>query len=165
MAIAVLVLVVSGVSSAVQTGISSYNFSKNQIIAFYLAQEGVEEIRNKRDTNSLADLNWLAGISSNASDPCYFGKTCRIGLDQVGGGIGYVIEECPGGVDSCPDLRQDEESGLIGYDSNWTPINFRRSITITSINENEISILVIVDWSRGLVQRQFRARENLLNWQ
>ncbi|MEK7461476.1 MAG: prepilin-type N-terminal cleavage/methylation domain-containing protein, partial [Patescibacteria group bacterium] len=70
-AIAVLILAITGTASAIQTGISSYVFSKDQIIAFYLAQEGFEQIRNIRDENGLLNQNWLAGISSNSSDPCY----------------------------------------------------------------------------------------------
>ena len=36
-AITILILAISGVSSAVRTGISSYTLSRDQVIAFYLA--------------------------------------------------------------------------------------------------------------------------------
>ena len=39
-AISILTLAITGATSAIQAGISSYTFSKDQIIAFYLAQEG-----------------------------------------------------------------------------------------------------------------------------
>ena len=47
-AISILVVVITGTLTAIQTGLSSYIFSKDQIIAFYLAQEGFEQIRNIR---------------------------------------------------------------------------------------------------------------------
>ena len=167
-AITILVLVVTGVTSAIQTGISSYIFSKDQIIAFYLAQEGVEQIRNIRDENSLKNPQqpWLTGIASSVSDPCYFGKACKV--EPV---FSSVATECSGGPGNCPVLRQSS-SGFFGYDSSWSPTIFRREIQITPIypigcsnNCTEVSISVTVDWSKGLINRQFRARENLFNWQ
>jgi len=160
-AIAILVLVITGTASAIQTGISSYIFSKNQIIAFYLAQEGFEQIRNMRDENSLRGQNWLTNVSANSSDPCYFGNACKV--EPV---FSSVATECGGGPGNCPILRQSP-SGFFGYntDSSWTDTVFRREIVLTQINADEVSILVTVDWSKGLVNRQFRARENILNWQ
>src|SRR3990167_10137401 len=98
-AITVLVLAITGVTSAIQTGISSYIFSKDQIIAFYLAQEGVEQIRNIRDENSLKNPQqpWLTGIASSVSDPCYFGKACKV--EPV---FSSVATECSGGPGNCP---------------------------------------------------------------
>src|SRR3989344_2435830 len=159
-AIAVLVLAVTGAASAIQIGISSYIFSKDQIIAFYLAQEGFEQVRNIRDENGLKSQNWLTGISANSSDPCYFGNACII--DPV---ISNVPTRCSAGPGNCPVLRQDASAGFFGYEPSWSATIFRREIVLTQINANEVSILVTVDWSKGLVNRQFRARENILNWQ
>src|SRR3989344_8567617 len=77
-AIAILVLAITATASAIQTSISSYIFSKDQIIAFYLAQEGLEQVRNIRDENALVGRNWLTGLSANSSDPCYFGNACIV---------------------------------------------------------------------------------------
>lgn len=158
-AIAILVLVITGASGAVQVGISSYTFSKDQVIAFYLAQEGMEQIRNIRDENSLKNQNWLTGISANSSDPCYFGNACTV--DPV---LSNVPTRCsaPG---NCPILRENATTGFFGYDPSWPATIFRREIVLTQINANEISILVTVDWSKGIINRQFKARENLLHWQ
>lgn len=160
-AITILVIAVTGATSAIQTGISSYIFSKNQIIAFYLVQEGFEQIRNMRDENSLKDQPWLTGISDVAGDPCFFGNACTVSPVES-----PVPTRCsaPG---SCPVLRQHKTEGFFGYNpdnNNWQDTVFRREIVLTSINANEISVLVTVNWSKGNVNRQFRARENLLNW-
>ncbi|MDO8569485.1 MAG: prepilin-type N-terminal cleavage/methylation domain-containing protein [bacterium] len=161
-AITILVLVVTGVASAIQTGISSYIFSKDQIIAFYLAQEGFEQIRNIRDENALKDppQPWLTGIS-NSGDPCEFNKTCAADPVPLGNPLLFRCGDAPG---SCPVLRQSS-SGFFGYDSSWSPTIFRREIVLTQINPKEISVLVTVNWSKGVVNRQFRTKENLLNWQ
>jgi len=159
-AISILVVAIVGAMSAVQTGISSYIYSKDQIIAFYLAQEGFEQIRNMRDENRLANRNWLYGISQNSSDPCYFGSACTV--DPVNTSI---ATRCSG-VGSCQYLRQDAASGFYGYTPAWTPTQFRREIVLASgfSHPDEIMVTVTVSWVKGIVSRQFRASENLLNW-
>jgi hypothetical protein len=156
--ISILVLAIIGATSAMQTSISSYIFSKNQIIAFYLAQEGFEQVRNIRDENGLENLPWLRGISEVPNDPCFFGNACRVDV------INDSLTRC-GSPGSCPVLRQNASTGFFGYNSSWPTTIFRREIILTQVNADEISILVTVNWSKGLVNRQFRARENILNWQ
>ncbi|MDO8565247.1 MAG: type II secretion system protein [bacterium] len=157
-AITILIVAITGTLSAVQSGISSYIFSKDQIIAFYLAQEGFEQIRNIRDENRLKSLGWLTGISANGSDPCYFGQACMV--DPVASAVPTRCTS-PG---SCPLLRQNASTGFFGYNVSWPATQFRREITLSSVNADEISITVTINWSKGLVSRQFKARENLLNW-
>ena len=158
-AIAILVLAITATASAIQTSISSYIFSKDQIIAFYLAQEGLEQIRNIRDENRLKNQHWLTGVSANSGDPCYFGNACIV--DPI---TSSTPTRCnlPG---SCPVLRQDTSSGFFGYNPSWPATIFRREIVLTQINSDEISVSVTVDWSKGIINRQFKARENILNWQ
>ena len=159
-AIAILVSAVIGTTSAIQTGISSYIFSKDQIIAFYLAQEGFEQIRNIRDENGLSGNNWLTGISANGSDPCFFGSACIV--DPVNSAI---PTRCASGPGNCPVLRQNVSTGFFGYDGSWSATIFRREITLAQVNANEVSVTVTVNWSKGIANRQFKARENILDWQ
>lgn len=159
-AIAILIVAITGATAAVQSGISSYIFSKDQIIAFYLAQEGFEQIRNIRDENRLNSRNWLAGISQNSSDPCWFGNACTI--DPI---ASSVPARCTSGPGNCPILRQNATTGFFGYNAAWPETIFRREIILSSVNPDEIAVAVTINWSKGPVNRQFKARENLLNWQ
>ena len=159
-AITILVLVITGVSTAIQTGISSYIFSKDQVIAFYLAQEGFEQLRNIRDENGLRNQDWLTGIAVNVSDPCYFGNACTV--DPVTTNLPI---RCSGGLGNCPLLRQEVATGFFGYNALWPATLFKREIVLTRINADEILVSVTIDWSKGLATRQFKAKENLLNWQ
>src|SRR3989344_8733451 len=86
-AISILTLSIAGAFTAVQSGIQSSTFAKDQTTAFYLAQEGMEFIKNKRDENALNSINeqpnpvtnWLTGLSDDPdNDPCYFGSVCRV---------------------------------------------------------------------------------------
>lgn len=162
-AVAILAVAVMGALSAVQSGLSSYIYSKDQITAFYLAQEAYEQIRNLRDENKLSSRGWLYGFAGASSDSCYFGKTCIVSaLNFSGGSNGLGTCDAPG---SCPYLRQDVVTGIFGYDSAWTLTQFRREVTLSSINSDEIAVNVTVYWKKGTVARQFKIRGNLLNWQ
>ena len=76
-AISILVLAVTGSFAAAHNGMTSAVFSRDQITAFYLAQEGIEQVRNLRDKNGLIGANWMTGIA-NAGDPCEPGFTCYV---------------------------------------------------------------------------------------
>jgi prepilin-type N-terminal cleavage/methylation domain-containing protein len=168
-AIFILSLSVSGAFSAVQQGLSQSIIAKDEVKAFYLAQEAVEIIRNKRDANQLAKINnptvsWLAGIAENSGDPCYFGKVCRADAYAANS-----LVWCGDNFGSCPVLNQDLNQGslhpyLYGYDSSWTATNFKREIQIESINANEISITVRVSWTKGILPLEFKAKTLLFNW-
>lgn len=157
-AIAILVVAIIGAMSAVQSGISSYVYSKDQITVFYLAQEGFEQIRNVRDENRLNGRNWLANIAAGSGDPCTFGQACIVSPIESN-----IPTRCsaPG---SCPFLHQDTATGFFTYNNSWPATIYRREIQLSSINADEIAITVTVNWSKGLITRQFKARENLLNW-
>lgn len=158
-AIGVLTAIIIGAMSAVQRGLSSYIFSKDEITAFYLAQEGMEKIRNLRDENALNSRTWLSGLAANSSDPCFFGNSCTVSPMEIAGATRCTA---PG---SCPVLRQDPVSFIYGYNAAWTTTPFTREISFTAISATEAVVTVSVTWSKGGASRSFQARENLLNWQ
>ncbi|MEK7669448.1 MAG: type II secretion system protein [Patescibacteria group bacterium] len=166
-AIMVLSLSISGAFSAVQQSLSQSIIAKDEIKAFYLAQEAIEIIRNKRDTNQLSIIstgsgNWLDGISALAGDSCYFGKTCR--ADATGPNNIYLYS-CSGSWDSCEILRQDSTTFLYNYDANDPTTNFKREIQIESINANEVAVTVRIIWTKGLIiTREFKVKTSLFNW-
>ncbi|MEK7194059.1 MAG: prepilin-type N-terminal cleavage/methylation domain-containing protein [Patescibacteria group bacterium] len=163
MAISILVLAVTGAFSAAHSGITSAIFSKDQIVAFYLAQEGIEQIRNMRDENGLRGQNWLTNIAQNPSDPCYFAvgaRACRVDV------VNDTIASC-GAPGSCPFLKLDPVNGFYSYVSG-NDTRFKREISL-SLNpangSNEVVVSSIVSWSKGLINRSFTAREIIFNWQ
>ena len=175
-AIFILSLSVSGAFSAVQQSLSQIIIAKDEVKAFYLAQEAVEMIRNQRDGNQLVKIidptnSWLYGIAQNASDPCYFGtaptyndrKTCRADVKS------FSLVNCGSGFGSCPVLNQDLVQGsptfsLYGYDPSWTATNFTREIQIEPISPNEVAVIVRISWKKGLIPMEFKAKTLLFNW-
>jgi type II secretory pathway pseudopilin PulG len=163
-AIFILSLSVSGVFSAIQQSLSQNTLAKDEIKAFYLAQEAVEVLRNKRDSNqiSIIDTNvghWLAGIAENLSDPCYFDKVCRADARD----LSLVSCGTKSSGATCPNLKQDSSTFLYGYSSGSDTV-FRREMTLDQINQNEIAITVNVYWTKGIFQKSFSAKTHLLNW-
>lgn len=162
--IGVLVIAITATFTAAQTGLSSAIESRDQVIAFFLAQEAVESVRNLRDENSLSSRNWLAGLSENASDACYFGKACTFDAQL------RTFTTCPTGPGSCENLKQNKNLtsqtyGMYGYDAGWSETNFKREIEMISINANEITLKVTMTWSKGLLVKNFVIKESILNWQ
>jgi len=157
-AIAILTAVIIGVTSAVQRGLSSYIFSKDQIVAFYLAQEGFEGLRNVRDENRLNNRDWLTAIAQNSSDPCYYGNACTNSPVESS-----VLTPCIG-IGACPILRQDTSTKFFGYNGSWPETIYVREITLGVVSATEVTVTVKVTWNKGGVTRVFKARENLFNW-
>jgi Tfp pilus assembly protein PilV len=75
-AITILLLGVLGPLSVATRGITDGMIAKNQIVALGLAQEGVELIRAKIDSNLNNSNLWLTGLDSclNSASP----PTCRV---------------------------------------------------------------------------------------
>lgn len=168
-AIAVLILALSAAFSVAQRGLSLSISSRDEVTAYYLAQEGVEVIRNLRDQNSLNSLPWLTGISASVSDPCYFGNYCAVDSPN-----GNYMQNCGSSPNNCPYLKQDQQSGSPTYGmygiepsrtSTWTQTVFKRELFLKKISQNEVALTATIYWSKGLLQRNFVVHENLLNWQ
>jgi len=74
-AIAILSVAVAAPLTVASRGLIAAVHAKNQITAFYLAQEAVEFIRNRRDEATLSGINWLSGITPAS---CRMGNKCTI---------------------------------------------------------------------------------------
>jgi len=164
-AISVVSLAIAGATLAVRGGLYSSSLSKEQVKAFYMAQEAIEIIRNKRDSNVLANTNWLTGIA-NSGDPCATGRICYV--DGYNNQLRWD-NGCTGTWGSCPVLRQKTTSGvdqyIYGYDSSWSPTNFKREVMIEPMNSNnEVMVTVSVSWNHGILPREFKTKTTLTNW-
>ncbi len=166
--ISILIIAITATFSAVQSGLSSSIESKDQISAFFLAQEAVEYVRNVRDTNSLNGQNWLTNLALNSTDDCYFGNSCTIDATKDPISDGAAIEECSG---SCPYLRQNQNSSdttfaMYGHTSSWTQTPFQRIVELEFVSVDEVTLVVTINWRKGTgVARTFTIKESLFNWQ
>ncbi len=158
-AIFIISLAISGVFTAVQRSLSQTIVAKDEVTAFYLAQEAIEIIKNKRDSNQLVKIfsnssaTWLDGITSS----CPFNNICSVDATNLS------ISNCGASWGSCSNLRQNGSTNLYNYSTGPTT-NFKREIQIESVSSNEIMVTVQVTWSKGGISRSFKAKTHLFNW-
>lgn len=87
-AISIFTVSILGLMLVLASGISNINYAKNKITASYLAQEGIEYVRNMRDTDGLyTDIThktWDTFKAANKSYPSpYPGFTRTITMSAI----------------------------------------------------------------------------------
>src|SRR3989338_9028817 len=85
-AIAVFTVGISAAIFVIQQSFTVGSRVKNKIIAAYLAQEGIEVIRNIRDRN------WISGNVYNLADGCFYNGNCWIKDINDSDGTGNFIK-------------------------------------------------------------------------
>lgn len=159
------VAIVAPMTLTAQSLGSAY-YARDQVTAFYLAQEALETIRDVRDNNILANsqgtsVNLLNGIPSTNSQP--FRVDARDNTMTL-------CSSDPGGI--CLPLQTD--GTLYGYNSGWTTTQFTRTViacfvqsggTCNNTPSDEVKITATVSWrSGGLQLRTVNVSENLYRW-
>jgi prepilin-type N-terminal cleavage/methylation domain-containing protein len=165
-AISILMVSIAGPMVLVGNGIRSSAFARDQVTAFYLAQDAIEAMRYIRDNNRIEKVT-----SSNPDSvewdalttyTCSSASPCGIDTVKIYNGLGGAIS-----TDNDAKELSIDSQGRYGYDASGSPTIFRRWITINPAvgNENkEVEIVVTVDWSSGIIRRTFSIRENLFYW-
>lgn len=176
-AISIFSLSTLGLLVILSKGISDTNYTKKKIIAGYLAQEGIEYIRNMRDTFVLYDpvdspTGWnnfylyITSVSAacQESDGCYFDADNLFSIPPPMPMSQVTLTDCGA---SCPALEFDVTTGEYGYTSN-VDSGFIRKITVIPVGVypliNEIKILSTVSWVQGSGSYSTIFQESLFNW-
>ena len=165
-AISIFTMSILGLMSVLASGISNTNYAKNKIIASYLAQEGIEYIRNMRDSYVLYATNgtWnnfkskLASCNSGGNECGFNTVLYSFPLDND------FIKKCNTGLICNVYLDNGTyhtNEGASGVDS-----GFVRKIwmtTYTGVND-EVQISSSVSWTQGSGNYNITFSENLFNW-
>jgi hypothetical protein len=149
-AISVLMIGLAGALTLAQQSLSSAAHAKDQIVAYYLAQEGMELVRNKRDQNFVNGGDWLSGLQ-----PCLDSSGCLIDSFDLD------IFNCTG---VCSLLRHDQYTGMYGYNTGWAETTFRRTIKMSDVSQEEKLVTVTIDWQTGRANKSFEVSEVLKMW-
>lgn len=153
--------------SFVGTGIGNVNVAKNKLAANYLAQEGIELLRYKRDflveTAGTPQDGWDSFLQSlNNCTP-----TSPCGVDGIHPTDTPIL--CGNGNASCA-LLVDNVTGA--YDNagdpsavGWTPSIYTRVVYADGTNDgNYVLIHSIVTWTEGTGTYQVNLSETMYNW-
>lgn len=160
-AIFIMAVVVTGPVSFAQSGLRAAFLARDQVTAFYLAQDAIETIKNERDNNILegGDRDWLVGFNSCVSGTA--NHACRI--DTATSSISP--SDCGG--NDCPPLKFDDTTKKFGYGSTGSPSKYIRNIYMDEVVDNqELQIVVEIKWTSGFLatERRIIVQENIYNW-
>lgn len=171
-AIAILSLAVAAPLTLAQRGLNSSAYARDQITAFYLAQEAVEFIRNVRDNNNLSNNPWLSGLSDTACVSAVSG----CGIDSnAPGNLSQQISNCDTDVRHCQ-LTFNSATGVYGEQrggsgnpqNGWQDSIFTRTVKILPVNvsgrADEADITASVSWQSGSIVRSLSVNEKIFNW-
>lgn len=163
MIVAVFIFTISltALMSIASRGLKVANLAQKQVVADYLALEGVEVVRNLRDSAFLSfnnSNNWQNVFNQdnclNSGDPCEF---------ILGSGISLV----PCSSDCRVYYSEADYAYRQGTAAGSNPIyvdsGFTREITFDSTsNPDELNVTVVVAWNGG--QDNVSYSENLYLW-
>jgi len=139
---------VLGAMAVVNQTITFTQVTSSRLVAAYLAQEGIEIVRNIRDTNFLKirkgeeGINWDTGLTG-----------CLGGCEADYNDLALISA----------DRYLKIDAGFYNYDSGEnTP--FKRKITITPVGSDILKVSVEVSWQERGRAHQVTAQENLYQW-
>ncbi|MBI3573841.1 prepilin-type N-terminal cleavage/methylation domain-containing protein [Candidatus Kaiserbacteria bacterium] len=149
-AVSILLISLAGPLSIAAQALKSAYYARDEITAFYLAQEGLEFVRATRDQNYLASRSWLTGV-----DDC-IGASCQVDFPN------FTHSVCQNNV--CSALLIDQD-GLFNAQSG-TPSIFTRVLSLQAISgvPDEMILNVRVSWVSAGINRTFQLSEHLFNW-
>lgn len=157
-AISVLLIAVLGPMSLFSQAISDGIFARNQVAAFYLAQEGVELVLNQTYSN-----NKQSSDGSTVWDRDL--DNCETGCSVFGDGNGGVItDQCPSG--GCGQIYFDPTTGIYsGSGSSDNKTIFRRVVKIVPIgSDGQIKkVEATVFWNNQVLPKSFTIERYIYN--
>jgi prepilin-type N-terminal cleavage/methylation domain-containing protein len=168
-AIFILLVSITGPMAIAQSGLRAAFISRDQTTAFYLAQDAMEYVKNKRDDNMIDNLHngggtdWLSGVRTDCATPD--GCTIDTTLDSAN------TAQCGGantsdGCDINSTLEYDPLTGEFGF-SRQEKSPFARVIKISEFPSGmEAEVTVTVTWEPNPIsgQREITVQENIFNW-
>lgn len=171
-AITVLLIAVVAPMSLAQDGIIAAKLSQDQIVAFYLGQEGIEVIKNLRDNNRLTNApEQLFGpelsdcLVIDPNDPSEEG--CIVDATRVSSGQ-FFTEEC---IIECEAIRLGEVGDARAYTyqlAGTTETKYVRTVKVwyPDGNPDEAAVRVTVTWPFGKagIVKTYQVQNYLYNW-
>jgi len=141
---------VIGAFTLIQQVISSISVSSSKLTAAYLAQEGIEIVRNIRDTNWLEQreppiLEWDEGLDVGDWEADY--ETQNLTQPYTGDG----------------DFLNIDANGFYSY-SLGIPTKFKRKISIEKPNPDILRVSAQIQWEERGRTHTIEVRENFYKW-
>ncbi|TRZ65012.1 MAG: hypothetical protein D4Q79_00255 [Spirochaetia bacterium] len=142
--IGIVVVGLLGVVGLLSRSASLNRVVSQQLIANYLASEGIEITKNIIDANIIKKDPWNQGFSNGNFEADYTSLILQFNQDRF--------------------LSVDSTNGFYGYQSG-APTLFKRTINIKLVSSEEIKVNSIVRWNtRGGGQFEVNLEDHFFNW-
>lgn len=166
--IAISIFVTSALAMLVtlSSGLTQTNYARDRLVASYLAQEGIEYLRNTRDNEMLFGTNGFKDFETDLAD-CY-DQYCNFkeSLNLTGQPVEFF--KCSDDPSDCElGVEEGKYTDLFSNSNiNNTPSGFKRKISagISGADHNSIEVVVTVYWKQGSGTKSVAFSENLFNW-
>ena len=170
-AIVVITFAVIGPYQIVQGVLQTAFKSRDQIMASALAQEGMEYVREVRDSNYLYNargggVNWLNGLDGTNGPNCYT-SACVVDSHYYPPTARFVagssITSCGNSTCASQPLYLNSSSYRYNQQNVGTKTKFVRKVQLTQISTTETLVTVTVTWDNHGIQT-VKLEEYLQNW-
>ena len=160
-AISIFSISILGILSILASSINDTIYAKDKMIAGYLAQEGIEYVRNVRDNYVLYPSvgTWATFVAKMT--PCTSGSKCGFSSTSPTNSTSFIA--CSSDSINCQlylnnGVYNDSPSGVVS--------GFTRKVWMkTTSNLDEIQIFSEVDWNQGSGTYNITLSEDLFNWE
>jgi len=171
-AISIFTVSLLGMMTILSGSISNTFYAKQKIVASYLAQEGIEYIRNMRDTYVLysadGQTGWNSFNDNLSTHSCMTENGCFLNADNLFSLptpmpmtkvtlTACSSSTCPSGI-----LSYDSTTGKYGFTG--TVSTFTRKIVVNIVSSEETRISSTVSWAQGSGNYSIVFSESLFNW-
>lgn len=174
-AIFILTFVVVGLMTVVSDSLFATKYAKDEITANYLLQEAIDYVRNDRDTSV-----FLSTLGIEQSWTNFYQRYVNAGCNNETYGCALDVNTDEGNLVACPSagcsslylkevLSVDDK--YFYSTNNGLPTdgkiktNFKRTLKVTSKNEGQIDVEVLVSWKNGNSSRSRNLKTTLSRWQ
>ncbi len=149
-AIFVITVGLTGAFIAAQRGVLAIDYANTRFTAIFLAQEGVEIIKNIRDTNFLEGSAWDDGLPAGNFEVQHTDRQSP-------------LRETAPGYENLSFLRKTEHgfyNHMVGEET-----RFKRKIQIISVPPDRLELKVTVYWRKmGEGYHKLFLRQHIYNW-
>lgn len=167
-AITILLIVIVGPMTITSSSATSTSFASEQVVAFFLAQEGAELAQKARDDIVLQGFVTGANPAPYATfweefsdetaggmyEDCFSGNGCSLEISELTDGAIESPSACTGTNcvlyydSSTSDVRSRYTHTSLGN----TVTDFTRTIFFTNVNAREVEVISRVEWFNGSVE-------------
>ena len=146
-AISILLVAVVGPISLIGDAVHKIYYAKDQIIAINLAQEGIEAVRQKRDSDMLAGS---ASDIFSLANPSYYTVDASSATPLAASAVGQQPVYING--------------GFYTQGTAATPTQFTRLVTVSGTGTTERTVTSKVEWKTGNTPGMVTVTEYLFKW-